>query len=263
MARKKGSVPLDFRLILSSAVDQILQILYEDHQWLVVNKPAGLVCHPTKGDEFSSLISRLRLYLGPGLQPQLINRLDRETSGVVITTKTLEAARPLRRLWESRLVQKEYLAIVHGWPLETSTLIDAPLGSDPDSPVAIKSKVRPDGSPAQTEIEVLERFNHGEASFALLRALPRTGRKHQIRVHLAHWGHPLVGDKLYGPDESLYLDFVFKRLQPDQKKKLLLPCHALHASRLLFCLDENRFSFEAPPETWFNEFVETGQCPAW
>ena len=80
----------------------------------MINKPAGLVCHPTKTDEYSSLISRARLYLGPGSQPQLVNRLDRETSGVTLVAKDLEAARELRRIWESRQVEKDYLAIVHG-----------------------------------------------------------------------------------------------------------------------------------------------------
>src|ERR1043166_1682968 len=92
----------------------LFEILLEDEDLLVVNKPAGLVCHPTKTDEYSSLISRARLHLGKDAHPQLVNRLDRETSGVTLIAKTEPAARELRRIWENRLVKKQYLAIVHG-----------------------------------------------------------------------------------------------------------------------------------------------------
>src|SRR5271166_3930938 len=95
-------------------MSKLFDIVYEDEGLLVVNKPAGLVCHPTKGDEYSSLISRLRLHLGVGALPQLVNRLDRETSGVVLVAKDDAVARELRRLWEARSVRKEYSAIVHG-----------------------------------------------------------------------------------------------------------------------------------------------------
>src|ERR1051326_8747068 len=95
-------------------MNKLFEVLHEDAELLVVNKPAGLVCHPTKTDEYSSLISRARLHLGSTASPQLINRLDRETSGVTVLAKTEEAARRLRRLWEGRHVTKQYLAIVHG-----------------------------------------------------------------------------------------------------------------------------------------------------
>src|SRR5512137_546589 len=97
-----------------SGVPMLLEIIFEDPELLAINKPAGLVCHPTKTDEYSSLISRARLHRGPGSQPQLVNRLDRETSGVTLVAKEANAARELRRIWESRQVGKDYLAIVHG-----------------------------------------------------------------------------------------------------------------------------------------------------
>jgi 23S rRNA-/tRNA-specific pseudouridylate synthase len=93
---------------------KLFDVVHEDDDLLVVNKPADLVCHPTKGDAWSSLISRVRLHLGADSQPQLINRLDRETSGLVLVARTETAARELRRLWEARDVTKDYLAIVHG-----------------------------------------------------------------------------------------------------------------------------------------------------
>src|SRR5256884_9725532 len=96
------------------SMEKLFEIIHEDDELLVINKPAGLVCHPTKTDEYSSLISRVRLHLGPGSHPQLVNRLDRETSGVTVVAKTADAARELRLIWEERQVEKEYVAIVHG-----------------------------------------------------------------------------------------------------------------------------------------------------
>src|SRR5436190_13759786 len=121
---------------------ELFDIIFEDPELLVINKPAGLVCHPTKTDEYSSLISRVRLYLGKQARPHLVNRLDRETSGVTVVAKTDEAALQLRRLWENRNVEKEYLAIVHGHVRNDQGTIDARLGKDDKSQVAIKDCVR-------------------------------------------------------------------------------------------------------------------------
>src|SRR5215510_1215091 len=107
-------------------VDRLFEIIFENDELLALNKPAGLVCHPTKTDERSSLIGRVRLHLGNGLRPHLVNRLDRETSGVMLIAKDDDTARELRRIWETRRVMKEYLAIVHGHLLEESGVIEAP-----------------------------------------------------------------------------------------------------------------------------------------
>jgi len=136
-------------------MNKLFEVIHEDAELLVINKPADLVCHPTKGDEYSSLISRVRLHLGAGAQPHLINRLDRETSGVVLVAKLPDAALELRRLWEGGAVRKQYLAIVHGHVVTQTGNIDAPLGRDEQSPVAIKDCVRADGSPARTILRSL------------------------------------------------------------------------------------------------------------
>ena len=229
---------------------KLFDIIFEDADLLVINKPAGLACHPTKGDVYSSLISRVRLHVGPEIHPQMINRLDRETSGVTIVAKNPETALALRRNWESGDVHKLYLAIVHGH-VRADGLIEAPLGPDEESIVAIKDRVRTDGAPSTTRYRVISRFERAEGPFSLLEIELLTGRKHQIRIHLAHIGHPVVGDKLYGLDEDMYLDFVKRRLTPEQNRKLILPHQALHAASLTF---QTR-TFRAQPEPWFTAFL--------
>jgi 23S rRNA pseudouridine1911/1915/1917 synthase len=288
--------------VFALKIPAVLNIIHEDAGLLVINKPAGLVCHPTKGDEFSSLISRARLYLKPStLNPQpsthLVNRLDRETSGIVLIAKNSEIAGELGKIWEARAVEKEYLAIVHGHVRDDHGLIDAPLGKDERSIVAVKDCVRPDGAPSQTEFWVERRFsqslvgpsphcgtwtrssaslpvapstlNHPvlhsacatedqPSTFSLLRLIPRTGRKHQIRIHLAHLGHAIVGDKLYGGDEDLYMALVENRLTPEQLARLILPHQALHACAVRFLWRGQPMEFSCAPEPWFLEFASTG-----
>ncbi len=236
---------------------------------MVINKPAGLVCHPTKNGELSSLIGRARLHLvgrassrADGLSvasSHLINRLDRETSGVVLIAKNSEAAGELGKILEARAVEKEYLAIVHGHVREEHGLIDAPLGKDENSIVAVKDRVREDGAAAQTEFFVEKRFIVGQASsraeFSLLRIAPRTGRKHQIRIHLAHIGHAIVGDKLYGGDEDIYMALVQNRLTDAQRAKLIFENHALHARSIKFLWRGKPVEFSCEPEPWFKEFL--------
>lgn len=238
------------------APERLFEVVHEDDELLVINKPADLVCHPTKGDIYSSLISRVRLHLGEGVNPHLINRLDRETSGLVLVAKTDEAAKQLRKQWESRAVRKIYQAIVHGHMAKDTEVIDAPLGKDESSIVAIKDCVRADGAASQTAYQVRKRFSRAEGDFTLLQVELLTGRKHQIRIHLAHIGHPIVGDKIYGGDENLYLALVEGRLTEEQRQRLIFHCQALHAGEVRFQWRDEERVYRAEPENWFREFVD-------
>jgi len=243
----------------------MLDILHDSADWCVLNKPAGLVCHPTKGDLTSSLVGRLRLHFGPDSTSHLVHRLDRETSGLVVVARSRAAARDLGRLFESREVRKAYLAIVHGCPAQDRFLMEAPLGRALDSPVVIQDGVRPGGTPACTEVSVARRLVREGREFALVEAVPRTGRKHQIRIHLAHAGHPIVGDKIYGGDPTRYLRFVEGRSTAEDAEALLLPHQALHAYRLAFSWQGREWVFEAPPDAAFLGFLrqasETWRSP--
>lgn len=235
---------------------KLFDVVAEDDDLLVINKPAGLVCHPTKGDEYSSLISRVRLYLGGDSEPHMINRLDRETSGLVIVAKHLEAAVYLRKLWEGREVEKEYLAVAHGSLPVGKTLIRAPLGKDPASAVAIKDAVVANGTSAETHVFLLRRLEHRHRPLSLARILLLTGRKHQIRIHLAHAGHSIVGDKLYGRDENIYLRFVHDQLTAADREELITENHALHAGRVTIPWFGSMRTYRCEPEGWFRQLAQ-------
>lgn len=213
----------------------------------MVDKPPFLLIHPTKPNGVRTLWKELRELLAfeiaSGGQVSIVNRLDRETSGLVLVAKTAATARKFGLLMERHKLKKEYLAIVWGWPEWEETVVDAPLdrqGNHQQSAIWLKQVIHPAGAPAQTEFRVEQRFTRSTSAaspaqtdkFSLIRAIPRTGRTHQIRVHLSSLGHAIVGDKIYGPDERLYLRFIETGWTAELEKRLLLPRHALHSARM-------------------------------
>jgi 23S rRNA pseudouridine1911/1915/1917 synthase len=219
------------------------RLVEEFAEWLVVEKPALMQVHPSKPGDSNTLWHHLCDLLAyervTGGGVSIVNRLDRETSGLTLVAKTRAAARSLCQQMESRRIHKSYTAIVFGWPPRRRWEVDAPLlrqGLHQPSQIWLKQCIHPAGSPAQTSFEVvafLEEPTPSARRFALVRATPHTGRMHQIRVHLAASGHPLVGDKIYGPDEACYLEFIETSWTASLEERLLLERHALHASGLL------------------------------
>lgn len=261
----QGETGIDFHFqsmycFASLSKNSLFDIIYEDADLLVINKPAGLVCHPTKDGPLSSLIGRARLYVGEGLSCHFVNRLDRETSGVTLVAKNSRTAGELGIQLQKRLIEKEYLAIVHGVVTPATGTIELPLGKDEKSEISIKDCARPDGTPARTDYAVERSFKRAEGDFSLLRIRPHTGRKHQIRIHLATVGHPIVGDKLYGGNEDLYLALVHDRLTDADKAQLLMPHQALHAVSLKFVWRGASRTFIAVEPASFSGFLAGDSC---
>lgn len=207
-----------------------LNILYEDPFLLVLNKPAGLVVHPGAGNWTGTLVQGLLYHCQSlpkteTLRPGIVHRLDKDTSGVMVAAKTEEAHFRLVEGFSKREVEKQYIALVHGNP--GNKMINARIGRDPRN--RQKMAVVADGKEAETRIETLV----VEEAHSLVRAYPKTGRTHQIRVHLKHIGFPVVNDALYG--------------KPGAGRQLL------HAEKLTFShpITNERVSFSAPVPTDF------------
>jgi 23S rRNA pseudouridine1911/1915/1917 synthase len=210
-------------------VPRHFDILAEDETFLALDKPAGLPMHTTAKFWKNTLVAILRERF-PSEALQICHRLDRETSGVLLVARGRVAASFLKRAFALRLVKKSYLALVHGVPAEHEGVIDRPMRLL-DTRTRIMMGIACDGLPAVTRFRVVRCF----AEHALVEASPETGRQHQIRVHLACIGHPVVGDKLYGASEQAFMDYCDTGLTPELLAAFDgLPRHALHAARLCF-----------------------------
>ena len=193
-----------------------LDIVFQDPMLMVVNKPVGLVVHPGSGNRHGTLLNAL-LHWVPEVaelpRAGIVHRLDKDTSGLMVVAKTLKAHTDLVRQLQARTVKREYLALVYG-EVDRPGTVDAPLARDPHN--RVKRGVHPLGKPAVTHYEVVERFPFG---VSLLRCKLETGRTHQIRVHMQHIGHPLVGEQVYSASRRSHMKIPFPR-------------QALHAERL-------------------------------
>jgi len=204
-----------------------LHVLYEDADIAVIDKPAGVVVHPAAGHASGTLVNAILFHVhdlsgvGGEIRPGIVHRLDKETSGVLVIAKNDAAHRTLAAQWNTERIRKEYLALVYGTPDPASASINAPIGRDPRE--RKRMAVVQGGRHAITDYEVVERLR----SVSLLRCRLRTGRTHQIRVHMKHIGHPIVGDPVYsGPQWRGIPDKQLQKALSAMKRQ------ALHAARI-------------------------------
>ena len=229
-----------------------LDITHENDDFLVVNKPAGLQVHPGTAGEQDTLVNGLIGYFPnikdvgeDPLRPGVVHRLDKDTSGVMVIAKIQNTFMALKGLFANRDVQKTYAAIVHGVPKDNQFTVDAPIARAPEG---TKQKIasgafKGESREAKTDFEVVEKYNN----YALLEAKPKTGRMHQIRVHLAHAGHPIVGDTKYYTKKERSLTEIADR-------------HMLHAKELSFTLNGTDYHFEVPlPEDFQGTLQKLGE----
>jgi len=225
-----------------------LNVLYEDEWLAVVNKPPSMVVHPARGHWSGTLTSALAHHFstlseaGGVTRPGIVHRLDRDTSGAIVIAKNDKAHHRLAAQFAERTIEKQYLAIVVGVPDRDRDMIDRPIGMHPTN--REKMAVRPNDAQsraAQSYYEVRERFRH----FALVAIHPKTGRTHQIRVHLASIGHPVLCDAQYGGRDRITQGELLGG-KPDEQ--IVLERQALHAQRLSFAhpADGRRMTVEAP-----------------
>ncbi len=213
-----------------------LPVLYEDAHLFAVDKPAGLPVHPSARYYHNTVIKVLEAKR-PGEFVSLAHRIDRETSGVLLIARSAAADRAIKKAFEAREnMEKSYLALAWGEPPPPARRIDLPLELDPAAKTKVRMRVAAPGTglSAATRVALLETRRREGRPYSLLRCDLETGRQHQIRAHLAATGNPLVGDKLYAFDEGYFARSIDGLDTEEDRARLELPRHALHAARLAF-----------------------------
>jgi 23S rRNA pseudouridine1911/1915/1917 synthase len=224
-------------------VDFNYRVIFEDESLFVIDKPPNLPVHPAGRYYFNTLLIHLKTQgfkdpLRAEREFYLVHRIDKETSGILVLTKDKETCARMTAQFAGRTTRKKYLAIVRGVPSQERFVVDAPMARALRSKIELKMQILSEsegGQSAYTEFRVLETCKNRHGEFALVECHPRTGRQHQIRLHLEHAGHPILGDKLYGMREEDALAFFEREtLSAERWAALIHPRHALHAAALTF-----------------------------
>lgn len=235
-----------------------LDIVYEDEHLIALNKEAGIICHPARGDQVGTIVNGLAYYasrLSHGsdpFRPGIVHRLDKNTTGIMLVAKDDETHWRLALQFERRTIRKTYLAVVEGEVQLDADTIDAPIGVHPvvreKFAVLVERNKIDIGKDAVTTFEVVERFR----GYSLVRLMPKTGRTHQLRVHMSHIGHPICGDTMYGGRPvSEYA------IRGEGSREPFLRHQALHAWKISFRhpITEAIMEVEAPFRAAFKELV--------
>jgi len=239
MDRPSGSLEGEYEFIYFKPISRGLEPTYTHKQFVVFDKPSGVLIHPQNRNTEYSLIDEVKDQFGR--DANIAHRIDQETSGLVLCARNKESERDLKMMFQERDMDKKYLALVHGH-VSRETFIDVPLLRKEDESAIVRMVVKVDkrGKASQTNIVPLEYFD--DLDMTLVEAQPRTGRQHQIRVHLFHVKHPIVGDPIYGQTEENIVRFLDKEISPEERIKLS------GASRLL--LHANELAFELKGEKY-------------
>jgi len=238
--------------IVEPEVDDRITILYTDEWFIAINKTGNLPVHPSGRYFNNTLVTLLEDRCGRKVYP--VHRIDRETSGAMLLAFDGKIAGALSESLAKG--SKEYLALVHGNFPDKEMVVDLPLGRDRESALSKKQKAWAGGTQ-----KALTRFRKVLTAhdISLVRCFPETGRLHQIRAHLLAAGYPIVGDKLYGRDETVFLTFIRQGLTPELEERLVLPRSALHAARLVFLHPQTKkeMVIRAPLPKMFADFILT------
>lgn len=246
-------IPREPVSMAATAQDIDLDILYEDKDIIVINKPQGMVVHPAAGHYEGTLVNALLHHcgdlsgVGGVIRPGIVHRIDKDTSGILVAAKNDAAHEGLSAQWRAHSIKRIYHAILHGMIAENQGVIDAPIGRHPRDrkKMAVETK---NGKNAVTHYQVLERLPFAQCTYTQLEL--ETGRTHQIRVHMSHLGYPVVGDPVYGPKKSPYL----RRLNGQ----------ALHAKVLGFDhpISGEYIEFDSELPAYFKNLLEEMRMPA-
>lgn len=232
-----------------------LNIVYEDDEVIVINKQANLIVHPARGYKSGTLVNALVFHakklssVNSDYRPGIVHRLDKNTTGVIIIAKTDTAHWKLSRQFAERTTQKTYLAVVHGIPDLTADRINEPIGTNPNE--RVKMAVRYEGKEAVSFYKVLEEFR----GYSLIELSPKTGRTHQLRVHMRYIKHPIVADDMYGGKIVYPWQIEDRDPQPEDP---IMARAALHAWRLEINhpVSNKRMTFEADPPEDMQNLIE-------